>query len=208
MGVPLASDLVRALDDLTRVLRPLAPAPCAWTRPGSWHITLKFLGDTPAERVADIESALAGVRFVPFVLRPGPALTFPPGKRPRVLTLALAQGGAECASLARSVDTALTGIGFSSETRPFTPHLTLARVKANRRDTERPAPGSARAGGWPPLLAKAGAQGLPAAVADRFVLWRSFLAGDPNIALCGLSGPEHLPLRVFAADTANESPPA
>jgi len=203
VGLPLSPETLLALAELIRALRPLAPVPCAWTRPGTWHVTLKFLGDTPAGRVAKIADALAGVHFSSFALRPGPAMTFPFGARPRVLTLSLADGGPQCAALARAVETALIPLGFLPEKRPFSPHITLARVKYGRRDNRPASPGGpARPNAWPNSLARAEALILPETVVDRFVLWRSLLAGDPDIARCGLSGPGHLPLRVFAAEPA------
>ena len=98
-----------------------------WVRIEDAHVTLKFIGEIPSEKVAQIQAALASVR--------GPArieLTFrgvgffPNAKRPRVFWAGI-EAGPELAGLAGAVEAVLEPQGIARESRPFSPHLTLAR---------------------------------------------------------------------------------
>jgi 2'-5' RNA ligase len=110
-----------------------------WVRPESVHLTLKFLGDIPEERVPDIEAALALVagaqaRCAADVQGLG---AFPDARAPRVLWVGLSGKADRVTRLADAVDRALVGLGFTPESKPFTPHLTLARIKERSRDIGR-----------------------------------------------------------------------
>lgn len=61
---------------------------------------------------------------------------FPTPSRPRVLWAGVAAGADRIAALAGAVDTALARLGFPSEARPFSAHVTLGRVRDPRRDPE------------------------------------------------------------------------
>lgn len=101
-----------------------------WVRPQGIHLTLKFLGETPAGRVAAITEALAGAtRGRPgFRLALGAPGTFGGQRRPRVLWLDIIGDIERLRGLQAAVEEALVEIGFPSEDRGFSPHLTLARV--------------------------------------------------------------------------------
>jgi 2'-5' RNA ligase len=107
-----------------------------WTRPESLHVTLKFLGEIDESRVEPIRGALAEAlrgshRFSVEVEGIG---TFPGAGAPKVIWAGLKVNGSEhLRHLAAMVDQALTPLGFPSEERPFSPHLTLARVKDGAR---------------------------------------------------------------------------
>jgi RNA 2',3'-cyclic 3'-phosphodiesterase len=117
--------------------RELAPAlrGVRWVRPETLHLTLKFLGDTPAERVAEIISvsrdALArlGEGHVAFA---GLGV-FPSLRRPSVLWAGVRGGCKWLTEAATRVDAALATLGFPAETRRFRPHLTLGRVRRGTR---------------------------------------------------------------------------
>jgi 2'-5' RNA ligase len=100
-----------------------------WVRLDGLHLTLRFLGPTPDERVGPATDALrsAAVAGRPFDISIGGAGTFPPAGRPRALWLGLRQGEAELTALAGRVDETLTKAGWDLDPRPFRPHLTLAR---------------------------------------------------------------------------------
>lgn len=93
-------------------------------KPDLIHITLKFLGDVPLRRVDDVISALRGVVFQPFKADIEGVGAFP-GRTVRVVWLG-AKGDFD--TLARSVDLALSPMGFPREDK-FRAHATLARVK-------------------------------------------------------------------------------
>jgi len=100
-------------------------------RPEGCHLTLVFLGETPAGELPRIEAALtAAAPIPPFELRLGRPGTFG-GQRPRVLHTGVLGDVAALAVLQRRVADALD----HTEERPFSPHITLARVPRPDRAT-------------------------------------------------------------------------
>ncbi|HID55700.1 TPA: RNA 2',3'-cyclic phosphodiesterase [Candidatus Poribacteria bacterium] len=104
----------------------------SWVKHGNLHLTLKFLGDIESERIEEISSALDGVAagFAPFSIRFSEVGVFPDPRRPRVLWVGLGQGEEEMRRMANAIEEAMERLGFERERRPFTPHLTLARIKS------------------------------------------------------------------------------
>ena len=117
--------------------------------PGNLHLTLKFLGAVPEERIQAIVAALArsGSELRPFDARFRGLGAFPSTSRPRVIWAGVLDGAPEMIELARRVDAALAALGFAREERPFSPHVTLGRMRRPGRDptlTEALAGGSTR----------------------------------------------------------------
>ena len=103
-----------------------------WVRPNSLHRTLKFLGDVHRSRIESIARTItAGVdNFGAFTVSISGTGTFPNDRRPRVLWIGFTEGKESLVTLANRSDIALSEIGFKRETRPFSPHLTLGRVRS------------------------------------------------------------------------------
>jgi len=106
----------------------------AWVAPDNVHLTLKFLGGVEAARLAAVAGALAGAvaGCRPFDLTVRGLGGFPTPTRPRVLWAGADEGAAPAAMLARQVDDALVVLGFPAESRAFSAHVTLGRVRAPR----------------------------------------------------------------------------
>lgn len=120
----------RDVDMATVPLRAAAPN-VHWTDPSSWHLTLSFLGAVHPARVPDITEAVSEVTAsaAPFALAlDGKAGMF--GQR--VLWVGFERSQA-LEQLAEALQQALDALGFPGEGRPFHPHLTLARSKADGR---------------------------------------------------------------------------
>lgn len=103
-----------------------------WVPAANIHLTLKFLGEVAPSGVALIEEALkaeAGLHCG-FKIEVGGLDAFPNSKRPRVVWLGV-DAPPDLASLQRAIDSATSRLGYDSETRPFSPHLTLGRVREN-----------------------------------------------------------------------------
>ncbi len=117
------SSLIRDLDDRLKGIR--------WTPPSNIHLTLKFLGPTPAARIPRIREVLdrAAGRHLPLAVRIAGMGQFPAGKHPRVIWAGVGEGKEALAKLAGELDRDLAGLGFPWENRPYTPHLTLGRIK-------------------------------------------------------------------------------
>ena len=125
---PIRAGLTRVQEQLkqeddTRVVR--------WVRPGGVHLTLKFLGDVPAQRVDEIGQALerACVGFAPFTLTFGGLGCFPNTRRPRVVWVGVQDESGTLTHLWEAVEEEVAPLGFPTEKRGFSPHLTLGRVK-------------------------------------------------------------------------------
>jgi 2'-5' RNA ligase len=98
--------------------------------PDMLHITLCFLGATPADDVAvAARLALGCARPVPELEIGGPVWL--PPRRPRVVAVSILDGEGQLAALQDDVSEALSlGLGFEPERRRFRPHLTVARMRA------------------------------------------------------------------------------
>ena len=154
-----------------------------WVRVEGLHLTLRFLGPTPVERVPELESALASVagRVAPFLVTISGAGAFPGPLHPRTLWLRIEVGADRLAELATDLGAFVTGDGPQLESRPFAPHLTIART-----DGLRSAPEAAGA-----LISAAAALEAPF-TAERVVLYRSLLGRGParyeSVAEAALGG--------------------
>ena len=102
-----------------------------WVRPESVHITLKFIGEQPPERVEAISERLRRVEGSAFEIRSGGYGFFPTAKAPRVFWIGI-EAGPQLAEMAENIDMAVADLGIPREDRPFSPHLTLARAGAGR----------------------------------------------------------------------------
>jgi 2'-5' RNA ligase len=100
-----------------------------------WHVTLQFLGNRA--EIDAVGSALANLEVAPFDVRVGGAGAFPRSSRGTVLWLGVAAGADALATLADAVMRRTEPLGHERETRPYHPHVTLARCRTptDLRDT-------------------------------------------------------------------------
>jgi 2'-5' RNA ligase len=110
-----------------------------WVRPEGIHLTLKFLGPTPASRVDAVETALHHAVPAPpgFSLQLANLGSFADRRSPRVI-LAGVQGDTKALyALTERIETWLAAAGWPREKRSFYPHLTLARLPETLDDVTR-----------------------------------------------------------------------
>jgi 2'-5' RNA ligase len=101
-----------------------------WVAPNRLHLTLHFLADVDAADGGRIAVAVNGPIELPaFDVAFGGVGTFPPGSRARVIWLGVREGGESLVRLHEITGARLRALGLDLETRPFTPHLTLARLR-------------------------------------------------------------------------------
>jgi len=114
-----------------------------WVAPEGIHLTLKFLGDTPRDRVPEVAAALqaACAGFAPFEFSVEGRGCFPNFRRPRVIWVAVREQGRTLARLQDAIEQHVAPLGWPSEKRPFSPHLTLGRVSRRANSRERSAVG-------------------------------------------------------------------
>jgi len=101
-----------------------------WVPLASIHLTLKFLGDVDPLRVGELAESLGDAckGVAPFELRLVGGGTFPAEKRVRAVWTGLGGEIDQLRELQHAVESAMVGLGFGAESRPFGPHLTLARI--------------------------------------------------------------------------------
>jgi len=120
----------QVLDQLGETLKQLRTAvPLNWTSVENLHITSKFIGEWPQARLPELDDALAAVespgKLEIDISRVG---FFPNPHRPRFF-FAGVHSGPGLALLAQRIGSALEPLGCAPETRLYTPHLTLARIR-------------------------------------------------------------------------------
>ncbi len=132
------AELVRVQAQLKQ---QVPPQTIRWVNPEGIHLTLKFLGDTPAVKQSSLERALtqAAEGHAQFDLAAGGLGCFPNLKRPRVAWVGLHQNLDALVALRNSVEEHIAPLGYPTENHPFNPHLTVGRVRreARRSDVER-----------------------------------------------------------------------
>jgi RNA 2',3'-cyclic 3'-phosphodiesterase len=127
-GIGIPYKVRRNLELLLAHLKPTAHI--KWSPADNFHITTKFIGEWPEERVEELKAALRGVpRPSAFAISISGLGWFPNPHSPRIFWCGI-QGGDALAALARNTEEALSEIGISKEDRPFSPHLTLARIQS------------------------------------------------------------------------------
>jgi|CXWJ01.1.fsa_nt_gi 2'-5' RNA ligase len=134
--IPRAIQL--AIWQATSPLRNELGSRIRWTPPENIHLTLKFLGDISPASVDDLARALrAAVETIPaFDIQVGGFGSFPNFKRASILWVGT-QPPTEVDALYREVESACGRLGFAPESRGFSPHLTIARVKADGSAADR-----------------------------------------------------------------------
>ena len=130
VAVDLPEDVERAMGAAAQSLRDARIEGLRIVRPEGIHLTLKFLGDVPESRVDEIGHAVSEsvAGHQRFEVSTGGFGAFPNTRRPQVLWVGLAGRLEPLMGLQADVDAALSRLGFQTETRPFHPHLTLARL--------------------------------------------------------------------------------
>jgi 2'-5' RNA ligase len=130
IAIELPDSIKRGIASVQDQLRK-AGANAAWTKLEGIHLTLRFLGEVPDEKVPEIMTALtnAAAATGKLKLEVAKAGAFPTEKTPRVLWLGVTGDVAMLDSLQAAVEEAMVMLGFEREKRKFSPHLTLARVK-------------------------------------------------------------------------------
>ena len=121
------------VDKIATVSRGKFDANIVWTRPENLHLTVKFLGPTEKEKLPRIIEVLEAVReagiYFPFQLTAKGAGVFPSENSPKVLWIGIHEPEGKLAATAAGLDERLAALGVARETREYSPHLTVGRVK-------------------------------------------------------------------------------
>jgi 2'-5' RNA ligase len=123
-----------------RIDEEVAPLKSKWSK-ARWialenqHVTLKFLGWTPSDRLEVVTQAIGMVArgHGPSEVSITGLGAFPSERRMRVLWVGLDDPGSLLTRVEADLERAFEPLGYPTEERPFTPHLTLARFKIPER---------------------------------------------------------------------------
>jgi RNA 2',3'-cyclic 3'-phosphodiesterase len=139
IAIELPQEVKLALARLQDQLKSGGGAPVKWVDPEIMHMTLKFLGNIDTGIIgkvtAALEEACRGVH--PFPLGLSGLGVFPNPRRVQVVWVGLRGEVEKLGQLQKRIDTSLDHLGFKAELRPFTPHLTLARVREQATPEEK-----------------------------------------------------------------------
>ncbi|UVT17509.1 MAG: RNA 2',3'-cyclic phosphodiesterase [Nitrospira sp.] len=129
--------------DLKRrlALHPSKDTRMTWGQPNSFHLTIRFLGDTDEQLIGHMRDAMAIVRQShPTIQIPLDQLqAFPNARQPRVLWVGPSEQWLQSAAATQltafhqAIESRCRSFGFAPDDKPFMPHLTLARIKIGER---------------------------------------------------------------------------
>jgi RNA 2',3'-cyclic 3'-phosphodiesterase len=139
IAIELPSAILGEVDQVEAHLKPqMPPDAVRWVKADSIHLTLKFLGQVPSDQLDLITSALRTtvVSHAPFALEVKGAGCFPNAHRPRVVWVGVKDDGHRLHALQRAVENAIAPLGYPTEVRDFTPHLTLGRLARDVRQID------------------------------------------------------------------------
>jgi len=139
IAIELPDELKLGLARLEARLKTGHQTGVKWVDPSSIHLTLKFLGSIAVDRISEITEAMeAAARGIsPFRLEAKDLGGFPNPRRVQVVWVGIGGELDKLSQLQQHLDSNLTRLGFASERRPFTPHLTLARLGNRASSNER-----------------------------------------------------------------------
>ena len=139
IAIELPAELKLELVQLEAQLKSGEQPGVKWVDPDGIHLTMKFLGNIAVDRVEGItramEEAVRGIS--PFQLKVKELGVFPNFKRVQVAWVGLTGEVDKLAQLQKRIESNLTPLGFAPESRPFAPHLTLARLRAQTSPDEK-----------------------------------------------------------------------
>ncbi len=132
IAIDLPEAIKESIGNLIKELRQ-APEDVKWVAPENMHLTLKFLGEVEEKRIGEIKRRLALLceRHRTFSLSLRGTGAFPGLKYPRVLWVGI-DAPEELTHIFQDIEASLSEMGFEKETRRFSPHLTLGRVRDAR----------------------------------------------------------------------------
>jgi 2'-5' RNA ligase len=139
IAVELPSGLKNELAELETQLKKASPPVVKWVEPNSIHVTLKFLGEISEDSIEElmlaIEETAQGI--LPFQLEVRGVGAFPNLERPQVLWTGVKGELEKIAQLQKRIESNTEQLGSPRESRAFSPHLTLGRVRDEAGPNER-----------------------------------------------------------------------
>ncbi len=140
IAIEMPEDVTKELSRLqSKLQQSCGNCPARWVTPSSIHLTLKFLGNVPVSGIGGIKKAMAALSsfYDASELTLEGLGVFPGIYRPRVVWVGLAGDLDKLSKIHKHLEQLLAEAGFPPEPRPFSPHLTLARIRDEASSAER-----------------------------------------------------------------------
>lgn len=123
-----------------------------WVKRENVHLTLKFIGEIPEDKLAGLSIILKNVadRHSSFLAVAEGIGSFPTIKNPKVIWAGIKEGHEQIANISRDIEEKAKKIGFAAEEKPFTSHITIGRVnqKDRREKSQELTEGLSALSGW------------------------------------------------------------
>lgn len=131
IAVRMPDEVIQKITRISNYFQKQTPKEALkWVETENLHLTLKFLGEIPEQTITKVQPILRAVGNgqKPFDIAVAGLGMYPHAKRPRVVWLGV-EGVDPLISLHNELESELAKIGLQKESRPYNPHLTLARVR-------------------------------------------------------------------------------
>lgn len=137
IALEIPASIQESIQQQTAGLRKVANSLVRWVPAENLHLTLKFLGDVSSTSLQFVTQMLSreASQYPGFSMQVGGLGAFPSARRARVLWIGI-RAPETLSALQRSLDSAAARLGYPPEDRPFSPHLTIGRVKQTATPTD------------------------------------------------------------------------
>jgi len=137
IAIDIPPEIKKAISSQTASLRKESGHAVRWVAVENIHLTLKFLGEVSSDNLELLAQSLHSdcSRTVPFTVSVEKLGCFPNPRRPRVLWIGLAIPP-ELNRLRRQVEASAARLGYAPDDKPFSPHLTIGRVREQAAPAE------------------------------------------------------------------------
>ena len=134
IAVDIPEDIKNTIGDYIKVIRNEFGDSVKWVYPKNLHFTIKFLGDVEESQVPILEECVsrAASEIGRFSIELDGVGYFPSEQKPRVIWLGADSGADNLLEIYQDLETCLEEHGYDREPRPFSPHLTIGRVKKHK----------------------------------------------------------------------------
>ncbi len=179
IAADIPSDVKDEIGKIQKKLMGEVRSSVKWVDVEKIHVTLRFLGDVPEEKIELLCQVLpkGGREVAPFKISIKGLGVFPNLSRPRVIWVGMESQGNKMDQLYSQIEALVRDLGFTPEKRAFSPHLTIGRIKQLRDQNE-----------WVNAIEKSQELFFGEASVDCFYLFQSILKPQ---------GPEYRKLKKF-----------
>ena len=130
-----SESVIKRITDVQNLLAKTG-ADLKLVEPKNIHITVRFLGNITPPMVEKIHDEMKKVQFTIFDVKIHGIGAFPNLRYPRILWAGITQGADQLRNIFNQLEPSLRSLGFAPDSKGFSPHLTIARVKSGRNKTE------------------------------------------------------------------------